>query len=209
MGKAFLKIVVVGDSNVGKTSLIHKFATGLFRDKYKATIGSDFLTKEISANGSCTTIQIWDTAGQERFRSIGTAYYRGADAAYLVFDVTNQESFENLEMWKSEVASAVSDIPCILLGNKCDLSSLRVVSSEQAKEYCESAGMLDYFDVSVKNDPSMDHVFIRAAEHVLQSNKTVQADVDTLIAPETTVLSTQPPKKKGGAPGPCAKCPPN
>merc|ERR1712130_339924 len=132
-----------GDSGVGKTSLMNKFVNDKFSKQYKATIGADFLTKEILIDDKLVTMQIWDTAGQERFQSLGVAFYRGADACILVFDLTSKKSFENLDTWREEflVQSGPSDhdsFPFVVLGNKSDLKDSRVVTNKQAAEYCKA-----------------------------------------------------------------------
>merc|ERR1711908_4932 len=99
--KVLLKVIILGDSGVGKTSLMNQYVNKRFSGQYKATIGADFLTKEIMIDDKLVTIQIWDTAGQERFQSLGVAFYRGADACILVYDITNAKSFERLDMWRS------------------------------------------------------------------------------------------------------------
>ena len=101
--KCFVKVVAIGDSGVGKTSLIQMFEQAKFTDNFKPTIGADFSNKEIDIDGKVVTLQIWDTAGQERYQSLGTAFYRGADCAFLVYDITNQWSFENVPNWKASV----------------------------------------------------------------------------------------------------------
>merc|ERR1712072_69009 len=104
--KVLLKVIILGDSSVGKTSLMNQYVNRKFDNQYKATIGADFLTKEVSVdhNGDqrLVTMQIWDTAGQERFQSLGVAFYRGADACVLVYDLTAKKSFENLDTWRDE-----------------------------------------------------------------------------------------------------------
>ena len=98
--KCFVKIVAIGDSGVGKTSLIHMFVHSRFTENFKPTICADFSNKEVNVDGKIVTLQIWDTAGQERYQSLGTAFYRGADCAFLVYDITNQNSFEQIATWK-------------------------------------------------------------------------------------------------------------
>eukprot|EP01084_Bolivina_argentea_P085713 154932_1 len=98
--KSMLKVIVLGDSGVGKTSLMSRWVHKKFDGRYKATIGADFLTKEIPVGDKLVSIQVWDTAGQERFASLGVAFYRGADAVILVYDVSDITSFENLTKWK-------------------------------------------------------------------------------------------------------------
>lgn len=100
--KVLLKVIILGDSGVGKTSLMNQYVTRKFSASYKATIGADFLTKEIVIDDRIVTMQIWDTAGQERFQSLGVAFYRGADCCVLTFDVTNSKSFDTLESWRDE-----------------------------------------------------------------------------------------------------------
>ena len=101
--KVLLKVIILGDSGVGKTALMNQYVNRKFSNQYKATIGADFLTKDITLeDGRQVTLQIWDTAGQERFQSLGVAFYRGADACVLVYDVTSQNSFKTLEIWRDE-----------------------------------------------------------------------------------------------------------
>ena len=110
--KLLLKVIILGDSGVGKTSLMDQYVNRKFSNQYKATIGADFLTKEITIDDKQVTLQIWDTAGQERFQSLGVAFYRGADACVLVYDVTNQNSFKTLETWRDEFLIQASPRDC-------------------------------------------------------------------------------------------------
>ncbi|KUM60597.1 hypothetical protein ACN42_g6527 [Penicillium freii] len=100
--KVLLKVIILGDSGVGKTSLMNQYVNKKFSGSYKATIGADFLTKEVLVDDRLVTMQIWDTAGQERFQSLGVAFYRGADCCVLVYDVNNSKSFEALDSWRDE-----------------------------------------------------------------------------------------------------------
>lgn len=145
MPKKLLKVIILGDSGVGKTSLMNQFVNRKFNSQYKATIGADFLTKELvlnpvnnessgtAATNTSVTMQIWDTAGQERFQSLGVAFYRGADCCVLVFDTCNLKSFETLDSWRDEFLLQASprdpeNFCFVLLGNKVDLDEKRVVS---------------------------------------------------------------------------------
>ena len=117
------QVIILGDSGVGKTSLMNQYVNKKFSAQYKATIGADFLTKEVMIEDRQVTMQIWDTAGQERFQSLGVAFYRGADCCVLVYDVTSQQSFRNLESWRDEFLIQASprnpeEFPFVLLGNK-------------------------------------------------------------------------------------------
>lgn len=98
----FLKVVVLGDSSVGKTSIMHKYVKQSFNKSYKPTIGADFMTKELFVDEKLVTIQIWDTAGQERFMTLGPAFYKGADCCVITYDICDARTFENLETWREE-----------------------------------------------------------------------------------------------------------
>ncbi|TPX37599.1 hypothetical protein SmJEL517_g00752 [Synchytrium microbalum] len=153
MGKEILKIVLLGDGGVGKTSLRNQYLHKRFTNTYKATIGADFITKEVelAEQGRKISMQIWDTAGQERFQSLGVAFYRGADACILVYDVTNPLSLSRLEMWIAEFIKQAdipepSHFPFIIIGNKVDLETERIVTrkhgrdmAKQLKAYCMAA----------------------------------------------------------------------
>merc|ERR1712244_122785 len=102
MGKVLVKIIIIGESGVGKTAVLHQYVMNKFIQEHKATIGADFLTKEINVDDKVVTLQIWDTAGQERFQSLGNAFYRGADACVMVYDVTDDNSFKEMASWKDK-----------------------------------------------------------------------------------------------------------
>ncbi|EME27429.1 Ras-related protein RABG3c [Galdieria sulphuraria] len=159
-----LKVVVLGDSGVGKTSLLERFVNRRFSQQYKATIGADFLTKDMFVDDRNVNLQIWDTAGQERYQSLGSAFYRGADACVLVYDITDVKSFESLETWRDEflVSASPSDpqhFPFIVLGNKSDLEGQRSVPSRRAQQWCVSKGDIPYFETSAKENISVDKAF--------------------------------------------------
>ena len=149
-----VKLPVLGRSEVGKTSLMNRYAAGTFTGRYKATIGADFLSKSVTVTDPTTgldrhcTLQIWDTAGQERFQSLGTAFYRGADACLLVYDVTDPASLNHLDGWREEFLRNVgggfggegpSDFPFVVLGNKIDKEQERRVPRARAEEFCVRA----------------------------------------------------------------------
>jgi len=126
ISRKLLKVILLGDSGVGKSSLMNRYVNESFITEYKATIGADFLTKHIQLDSDSVTLQIWDTAGQERFQSLGIAFYRGADCCALVFDVNEEESFDNVATWREEFLhkAGIRDIehfPFVLLGNKTDV----------------------------------------------------------------------------------------
>jgi len=149
--KVLLKVIILGDSGVGKTSLMNQFVSKKFTPQYKASIGADFLTKEMTVDDRLVTMQIWDTAGQERFQSLGVAFYRGADCCVLVFDVNVAKTFENLDCWREEflIQAGPKDpenFPFVVLGNKIDREGKRVVSQTRALAYCQGKGGVPYFE---------------------------------------------------------------
>ncbi|XP_075508811.1 ras-related protein RABA4d-like [Primulina tabacum] len=132
------KIVLIGDSAVGKSQLLGRFARNEFSLESKATIGVEFQTKTLVIDNKTVKAQIWDTAGQERYRAVTSAYYRGAVGAMLVYDMTKRQSFDHMARWLEELRGhADKNIVIMLIGNKCDLGTLRAVPSEDAQEFAE------------------------------------------------------------------------
>eukprot|EP00871_Galdieria_phlegrea_P002507 jgi/Galph1/3257/GphlegSOOS_G1937.1 len=159
-----LKIVVLGDSGVGKTSLLERFVNHRFSQQYKATIGADFLTKDLIIEDRTVNLQIWDTAGQERYQSLGSAFYRGADACVLVYDTTDLKSFESLETWRDEFLVSSSprepqSFPFVVLGNKADLEPQRAVPLRRAQQWCSAKGDIPLFETSAKENILVDKAF--------------------------------------------------
>ena len=128
-----LKVVVVGDSGVGKTNLIKRFVTNTFSANSKATVGVEFISKSYRINDQVFKIEIWDTAGQERYKSITAAYYKGAKGALIVYDTTQKTSFEKIDKWMSEIKEKSSkDMKLMIIGNKIDLKDERQVETDEA-----------------------------------------------------------------------------
>jgi len=137
MGRKLLKVVILGDSGVGKTSLMNQFVNRKFQSQYKATIGADFLTKELEVDGRPVTMQIWDTAGQERFQSLGVAFYRGADCCVLVYDSNDERTLQSLDSWRDEFLrqagpSDAEAFPFVVLGNKVDVEGSGAATQKRA-----------------------------------------------------------------------------
>lgn len=176
--RTLLKVIVLGDSGVGKTSLMNEYVYKKFREQYKSTIGADFVTKELEIDGKPLTLQIWDTAGQERFQSLGVAFYRGADCCILVYDVNILKSFETLQNWHDEFLKQADPtepdtFPFVLLGNKVDVNggNSRVVSEKTAREWCASRGNMPYFETSAKENYNVDDAFICIAKTALLNQR--------------------------------------
>ncbi|XP_074518084.1 ras-related protein rab7 [Halichoeres trimaculatus] len=169
-----LKVIVIGDSGVGKSSFMNRYVNHRFSSAYRATIGTDFLSKEVNVDGNTVILQIWDTAGTERFQSLGTPLYRGAHCCMLVFDVTSRASFSALDGWRKEFLiqgepQDPSEFPFIVLGNKTDMGN-REVSGKLAQQWCEEI-KAEYFEGSAKEDLNVEKPFLRAAQRGLQQYK--------------------------------------
>ncbi|KAI8989405.1 vacuolar biogenesis protein [Pilobolus umbonatus] len=188
--KVLLKVIILGDSGVGKTSLMNQYVNKKFSNQYKATIGADFLTKEVMVDDRLVTMQIWDTAGQERFQSLGVAFYRGADCCVLAYDVNNSRSFESLDQWRDEFLVQASPrepdrFPFVLLGNKIDVEeSRRMVSQKRAMAWCQSKGNVPYFETSAKEAINVETAFQTIAKNALSQETDIDIDFpDTIQIP--------------------------
>ncbi|WEW60989.1 Ypt/Rab-type GTPase Rab7 [Emydomyces testavorans] len=151
---------------------------------YKATIGADYLTKEVLVDDRLVTMQLWDTAGQERFQSLGVAFYRGADCCVLVYDVNNSKSFENLDSWRDEFLIQASprdpeSFPFVVLGNKVDVDeSKRMISTKRASTYCQSKGNIPYFETSAKEAINVEQAFEVIAKVALTQEESEEFNGD-------------------------------
>jgi Ras-related protein Rab-7A len=183
--KVLLKIIILGDSGVGKTSLMNQYVTRRFSKQYKATIGADFLTKEVMIDDKLVTMQIWDTAGQERFQSLGVAFYRGADACILVYDITDAKSFEQLQSWRDEFLIQASptdseNFPFIVLGNKLDRAGDRRVQQEVAEKWCKEMNV-PFHETSAKMAENVEQAFQDIAKAALAKEQTEDVFIPTTI----------------------------
>lgn len=158
------KLLLIGDSGVGKTCLLFRFSEDAFNATFISTIGIDFKIRTIELDGKKIKLQIWDTAGQERFRTITTAYYRGAMGIMLVYDITNEKSFENMRTWIHNIEEhATSDVEKMILGNKCDLNERRQVSRDRAFALGMEFG-IRFMETSAKSGVNVDEAFIALAQ---------------------------------------------
>lgn len=153
------KLLLIGDSGVGKSCILLRFADDTFSESYISTIGVDFKIRTLTINGKRVKLQIWDTAGQERFRTLTTAYYRSAHGIVLVYDVNDRETFFHIENWLQEVGRyASNDVHKILVGNKCDILDKREVQYETARVYAEKL-QVSFLESSAKDRTNVDKVF--------------------------------------------------
>uniref|UniRef100_A0A8C4R442 small monomeric GTPase n=1 Tax=Eptatretus burgeri TaxID=7764 RepID=A0A8C4R442_EPTBU len=154
------KVVLIGDSGVGKSNLLSRFTRNEFNLESKSTIGVEFATRSIQVDGKIVKAQIWDTAGQERYRAITAAYYRGAVGALLVYDIAKHQTYENVELWLKELRDhADSNIVIMLVGNKSDLRHLRAVTTEEARTFAEKHD-LSFIETSALDSTNVESAFI-------------------------------------------------
>ncbi|KAK4492172.1 hypothetical protein RD792_002970 [Penstemon davidsonii] len=159
-GEEYLfKIVVIGDSAVGKSNLLSRFARDEFDHNSKATIGVEFQTQVVEVDGKEVKAQVWDTAGQERFRAVTSAYYRGAVGALIVYDITRTTTFESTKRWLDELNTHCDTTAArMLVGNKCDLENIREVSVEEGKNLAEEEGLF-FIETSALDSTNVNKAF--------------------------------------------------
>ncbi|CAJ0595216.1 unnamed protein product [Cylicocyclus nassatus] len=172
------KVVLIGDSGVGKSNLLSRFTRNEFNLESKSTIGVEFATRSIQVEGKTVKAQIWDTAGQERYRAITSAYYRGAVGALLVYDIAKHVTYENVERWLKELRDhADQNIVIMLVGNKSDLRHLRAVPTDEAKIYAEK-NQLSFIETSALDSTNVEAAFTNILTEIYKSvsNKHVGSD---------------------------------
>ncbi|EJU05816.1 ras-domain-containing protein [Dacryopinax primogenitus] len=199
------KVVLIGDSGVGKSNLLSRFTRNEFNPDSKSTIGVEFATRSLEVDGKVVKAQIWDTAGQERYRAITSAYYRGAVGALLVYDISKQPTFANVARWLKELRDhADSSIVVMLVGNKSDLKHLRAVLTDEAKQFAMDNG-LSFIETSALDASNVEAAFQQILTDIYRivSSKSLDA-ADEVIQPSrgTTVTVTpqggQKPQQQGG-----------
>ncbi|CDW54981.1 Ras protein Rab 10 [Trichuris trichiura] len=160
------KLLLIGDSGVGKTCILYRFCDDAFNTTFISTIGIDFKIKTIELKGKKIKLQIWDTAGQERFHTITTSYYRGAMGIILVYDITNPKSFDNIAKWLRNINDhANEDVERMLLGNKCDMEEKRMVSKERGEQIALEH-RIRFLETSAKDKTNIDKAFYDLAEAI-------------------------------------------
>ena len=180
----FLKIVVLGESGVGKSAVLNRYVNDLFTINLKSTIGADMLTKDVFLDNQpnkTIKLQIWDTAGQERFRSLGKAFYRGTNACIIMYDITNINSFNKIMYWKNEFILN-SDIhnnndnnkfPFLLIGNKIDLIDERVIKAHDARIFCDENGGMLHYETSAKSGENIQNALNELISYAVDYNDNV------------------------------------
>ncbi|CAN6929924.1 unnamed protein product [Brassica oleracea var. botrytis] len=181
-----IKLLLIGDSGVGKSCLLLRFSDGSFTTSFITTIGIDFKIRTIELDGKRIKLQIWDTAGQERFRTITTAYYRGAMGILLVYDVTDESSFNNIRNWIRNIEQHASDnVNKILVGNKADMDeSKRAVPTSKGQALADEYG-IKFFETSAKTNLNVEEVFFSIGKDIKQR----LADTDARAEPHTITIN--------------------
>lgn len=175
------KLLLIGDSGVGKSCLLLRFADLTYTESFISTIGVDFKIRTIELDGKTVKLQIWDTAGQERFRTITSSYYRGAHGIIVVYDVTEADSFSNVKQWLAEIERfACEKVNKLLVGNKCDLTTKRAVEYETAKAFADKLS-IPFLETSAKTATNVDKAFTMMASEI-----------------KNTAVQQQPAVKAGG-----------
>uniref|UniRef100_A0A3Q2Q9E9 small monomeric GTPase n=1 Tax=Fundulus heteroclitus TaxID=8078 RepID=A0A3Q2Q9E9_FUNHE len=160
------KLLLIGDSGVGKTCVLFRFSEDAFNSTFISTIGIDFKIRTIELDGKKIKLQIWDTAGQERFRTITTAYYRGAMGIMLVYDITNEKSFDNIKNWIRNIEEhASADVERMVLGNKCDVNDKRQVSKDRGEKLALEYG-IKFMETSAKANINVENAFLTLARDI-------------------------------------------
>ena len=185
------KILIIGDSSVGKSNILLRFSDNIFHDTFLPTIGVDFKIKTVVHGGKNIKLNIWDTAGQERFKTITSAYYKGSHGIILVYDITDRDSFNNITSWIGETKKhAGPGIMRILVGNKADLNDARKVSHKEGAEFAEREKML-FFETSAKAKINIEETFLSLTKAVFdqlpESDRRTDRVAEGIAKPRTEV----------------------
>ena len=194
------QLLIIGDSSVGKTSLITRYANGTFKEEYLATVGLDYFTKVEEINNQTIQVKLWDTAGQERFKSLTQNYFRNAQGVLLTFDVTNTESFDNLKDWINSIKKNMEGnnvfIPLIIIGNKIDMEDSREIQKEDAQKF-STENKYKYFETSAKTGEGVDDAIRDLVIQVLSSKQANEGKDEGRKSVQIKAGNNQGEKKKG------------
>lgn len=192
MNPEVVKVVLLGDSGVGKTSIINRFMTGKYSESLKPTIGAAFVSKNVVVDGHNLELRIWDTAGQEVYRGLAPMYYRSAQIAIIVYDVTNSPSYESVDYWLQELKKNLKGSTVIMIcGNKSDLYDDRVVHDDHAKLLAAQNGAL-YCETSAASGTGINHLFDLSISKMLKDSQ------ESTLTTKTDEVDLNNTKKQGG-----------
>uniref|UniRef100_H2Z2R3 Ras-related protein Rab-3 n=1 Tax=Ciona savignyi TaxID=51511 RepID=H2Z2R3_CIOSA len=193
------KLLIIGNSSVGKTSFLFRYADDSFTSAFVSTVGIDFKVKTVFRHDKRVKLQIWDTAGQERYRTITTAYYRGAMGFILMYDITNEESFNSVQDWSTQIKTYSWDNAQVtLVGNKCDMEDERVISTERGKQLADQLGF-EFFETSAKDNVNVKQVFERLVDLIcVKMSESLESDPSLGNANKGTRLSENDQEQSTG-----------
>ncbi|KAL0993011.1 hypothetical protein UPYG_G00102130 [Umbra pygmaea] len=193
------KLLIIGNSSVGKTSFLFRYADDSYTSAFVSTVGIDFKVKTVFRNDKRIKLQIWDTAGQERYRTITTAYYRGAMGFLLMYDITNLDSFNAVQDWATQIKTYSWDnAQVILVGNKCDLEDDRLVPTEDSQKLAEDLGF-QFFEASAKDNINVKQVFERLVDVICEKmNESMEGDTSLMSNHRGTSLENSPVENHAG-----------
>ena len=191
------KVIVIGNSYVGKSSLVNSALKKKFIDGYSSTIGFDYCSFYVKINNDVIKLQIWDTCGQEIYQSLISNFYRNSSMAIMVYAINDKASFENLDIWLKDLKKDASpDIKTILIGNKCDLESERKIKKYVAETYAKDFNFLNFFETSAKTGFNAQRVFINSALILYEDYKSYEQKGKIRNAQDEEIGSTQLSRKK-------------
>lgn len=196
------KLLIIGDSGVGKSSLLLRFADNTFSGSYITTIGVDFKIRTIDVGGEQVKLQIWDTAGQERFRTITSTYYRGTHGVIVVYDVQSAESFVNVKRWLHEIEQNCDSVNRILVGNKDDCPDKKVVVTSDAQNFADQI-KVTLFETSAKDNKNVEEMFSEITRQVLTTKKTSLSQHAAAQGGHDKIKLDKKSKKKKNSSGCC------
>ncbi|XP_071498716.1 ras-related protein Rab-10-like isoform X2 [Diadema setosum] len=188
------KLLLIGDSGVGKTCLLFRFSDDTFSTTFISTIGIDFKIKTVELNGKKIKLQIWDTAGQERFHTITTSYYRGAMGIMLVYDITQEKTFDNIAKWLRNIQEhANEDVEKMLLGNKCDMEDKRMINKDRGESIAKENG-IKFLETSAKANINVEQAFMTLAADILKKYPQRETGSSGVVKPDEGSSSGSGPK---------------
>lgn len=179
------KILIIGDSNVGKTSILLQYTSNFFQETHIATIGIEFKLKEITLDNIEYKLNIWDTAGQERFKAITKSFFKAADGIIFVYDITKKSTFTNIKNWFQDAESKTNDFKSIIVGNKIDLNDERTVTPEEGQNFANKKNC-PFFESSAKDKINIDEIFLTLLKEILKNKKDV---IDSKIKEEEKTIN--------------------
>jgi len=194
------KMVLLGESAVGKSSLVLRFVKGQFHEYQESTIGAAFLTQTVCVDDTTVKLELWDTAGQERYHSLAPMYYRGAQAAIVVYDITNADTFSRAKVWVKELQrQAAPNIVIALAGNKADLAQKRQIEIQDAQTYAEENGLI-FMETSAKTAMNVNDIFMAIAKKLPKN-----PEQQNPRGGDRPITVNQPPNRQATDGGQCCK----